>query len=89
MNNFLPVKDNDGKDSGELDNDVETGGEIRSRNLEKFLGDDEVTGAGNREEFGKTLDKGEDDGLEICHKLLYDEDDVVFKEKEKKNYYDC
>ncbi len=38
-NNFFPVKDNDCKDSRELDKNIETFGELRSGNSEKFLGE--------------------------------------------------
>jgi len=81
--NFFPIEDDDGQNSRKLNNNVEAFSKIGDRDMEKVLGDDEVTGAGNREKFGEAFDKRENNGLDICHKLLYDEGDVVFKEEEK------
>ena len=68
--NFFPVEDDDSENGRKLNNNIEAFGELGCRNMEKVLGDDEVTGARNREELGETFDKGENNGLEISHEFI-------------------
>jgi hypothetical protein len=64
---IFSVKPDNSQNCGKLNNDIKSFGKFRNGYGEIFLGEDEVTGAGNREELGEAFDNGKNDSLENSH----------------------